>query len=191
MGSISDPDELARGTIALARAPLEHHALDVRWREGTGSVLARFAGARPRPQAEAAAQVLDHAGLSAELDDDDAELWDEQRAAPARAARGEGLRASEPAGGRPAGRRRRRRLARGPWRTGTLVDPHRGALGQAVERLRRTLAPSPCAVLDRPPDLELDVWGPARPAYVALMERVKRGFDPAGVCSPGVLAGGL
>jgi glycolate oxidase FAD binding subunit len=191
VGSSSDPDELARGTIALARAPLEHHALDVRWREGAGSVLARFAGARPRPQAEAAAQVLDHAGLSADLDDDDAGLWDEQRARqrgplvvkvsglPSRLPAA--LRAADDAGGSLVGRG-----GLGLWWI-RIEEPS----GQAVERLRRTLAPSPCAVLDRPADLELDVWGPASPAYVALMERVKRGFDPAGVCSPGVLAGGL
>ena len=64
------------------------------------------------------------------------------------------------------------------------MDPRRGALGQAVERLRATLAPSPCAVLDRPADLELDAWGPASPAYVALMERVKAASTPPACAAP-------
>ena len=60
-----------------------------------------------------------------------------------------------------------------------------------VESLRRILHPSPCVVLDRPASLDVDPWGPVDPAVVALMRRVKEHFDPAGICSPGVFAGGL
>ena len=62
---------------------------------------------------------------------------------------------------------------------------------EQVDSLRRILHPSPCVVLDRPASLEVDPWGPVDPAVLALMRRVKEHFDPAGICSPGVFAGGL
>jgi glycolate oxidase FAD binding subunit len=49
----------------------------------------------------------------------------------------------------------------------------------AVERLRRSWI---AAVQDRPAGLDLDPWGEIDPAAQALMERVREGFDPAGVC---------
>ena len=73
------PARSAAAAPALTHAPLEHSGLDVRWEDGAGAVLARFGGAAPRPQAEAAARVLREAGLDAELVDDDDELWDAQR----------------------------------------------------------------------------------------------------------------
>ncbi len=191
MGSSSDPDELARAAIALARAPLEQHGLDVRWAAGGGTVLARFAGVEPRPQAEAAERLLRAGGLPTEILDEDESVWEEQRQAqrgplvlkvsgrPSRLAAL--LRAADAAGGRVVGR-----AALGvSWIR--IEEPDEGI----VERLRRELAPSPCVVLDRPPELELDPWGPVDPAALALMRRVKRAFDPAGVCNPGRYVGDL
>ena len=45
-------------------------------------------------------------------------------------------------------------------------------------------------VLDRPPGVELEAWGPEPPA-AGLMRRVKERFDPAGILNPGVFAGGI
>ena len=191
MGSSSDPGELALAAIALARSPLEQHGLDVRWAAGGGTVLARFAGVEPRPQAEAAVRLLRAEGLPTEILDEDEPVWEEQRQAqrgplvlkvsgrPSRLA--ELLRSADALGGRVVGR-----AALGLFWI-RLEEPS----AEAVERLRRELAPSPCVVQDRPTDLELDPWGPADPAALALMRRVKQAFDPAAVCNPGAYVGGL
>jgi glycolate oxidase FAD binding subunit len=195
IGSARDPDELGRALLGVSRAPLEHSGFDVSWADGAGSLLIRFAGAAPRPQAELAERLLREAGLATEIEEDDDELWTGQRARQ----RGEGdegavlrvsslptrlpalIRATEDAGGSLVGRA----VLGLAWVR--LPQPSR----EQIESLRRLLSPSPCVVLDRPPSLELDPWGPLDPAVVALMRRVKEHFDPAGVCSPGVFAGGL
>jgi glycolate oxidase FAD binding subunit len=179
LGEAADPDELARGAAAIGQSPLEHHGLDVSWRDGRGRVLVRFAGAAPRPQAEAAEKLLRSEGLTTEIVDDDEGLWDEQRAAQ----RGplvvkvSSLPTRLPALLRAAGEQ-----------GGSVVG--RAALGlswvrfeepsaAAVERLRREFI---AVVQDRPPDLDVDPIGHVDPASRALMQRVKERFDPAGVC---------
>jgi glycolate oxidase FAD binding subunit len=179
LGSSADVDELARGAAALTQSALEHHGLDIRWDAGRGTVLARFAGAAPRPQAEAAEVLLRRQGLSTEILDDDASVWDAQRAAQ----RGplvvkvSGLPTRLPG------------LLRAVDELGASVVG-RAALGvswvrleepsaAAVERLRRD---SVAVVQDRPPELDVDPWGPMDPAALKLMQRVKERFDPAGVC---------
>jgi glycolate oxidase FAD binding subunit len=69
-----DPDALAATASKLSHAALEQQSLDVRWEGDAGMVLCRFAGASPRPQAEAAAALV-----GAEVVDDDGALWDAQR----------------------------------------------------------------------------------------------------------------
>ena len=81
LGEAHDPDGLARGAAAIGQSPLEHHGIDVAWGGGRGRVLARFAGASPRPQAEAAERLMAAQGLGTEIVEDDEPLWDEQRAA--------------------------------------------------------------------------------------------------------------
>ena len=179
LGEAADPDELARGAAAIGQSPLEHNGIDVSWREGHGRVLVRFAGAAPRPQAEAAEKLLRAEGLTTDIVDDDEGLWDEQRAAQ----RGplvvkvSSLPTRLPALLRAAGEH-----------GGSVVG--RAALGlswvrfeepsaAAVERLRREFI---AVVQDRPPDLDVDPIGPVDPARRALMQRVKERFDPAGVC---------
>jgi glycolate oxidase FAD binding subunit len=179
VGEAGDPDELARGAAAIYQSPLEHHGIDVRWHAGRGAVLARFAGAVPRPQAEAAMRLLEAEGLATELVDDDEPLWDEQRAVQ----RGPLV----------------VKVSSLPTRLPALVSAvdelggslaGRAALGlswvrfeepsaAAVERLRREFV---AAVQDRPADLDVDPVGPIDPAVRALMQRVKERFDPAGVC---------
>jgi glycolate oxidase FAD binding subunit len=179
LADASEPDELARGAAAIGRSPLEHHGIDVAWRGGRGRVLVRFAGAAPRPQAEAAEKLLRAEGLATEIVDDDDGLWDEQRAAQrgALVVKVSSLPTRLPALLRAAGEH-----------GGSVVG--RAALGlswvrfeepsvAAVERLRREFI---AVVQDRPPDLDVDPIGPVDPARHALMERVKERFDPAGVC---------
>jgi glycolate oxidase FAD binding subunit len=178
MGSAGDPDELARGTAALARSPLEHHGLDVRWAAGRGSVLIRFAGTTSRPQAEAAAGLLREEGLDIDIADDE-RLWDEQRAGqrgplvvkvsalPTRLPAL--LRLADELGAAVVGR-----ATLGLW--WLRFDE---ASASAVERLRGDHI---AVVQDRPPELDVDPVGPTDPATNALMQRVKERFDPAGVC---------
>ena len=179
VGEAADPAELARAVTTLAGSPLEHHGLDLRWRGGRGSVLARFAGAAPRPQAEAAEKLLSDLGLATELVDDDERLWDEQRAAQ----RGPlVVKVSSLPTRLPA-------LLRAADELDAAVVGRAG-LGlswlrieepslEAVERLRRDWI---AVVQDRPADLDVDPWGPIDPARSELMRRVKERFDPAGVC---------
>jgi glycolate dehydrogenase FAD-binding subunit len=179
LGEARDPDELARGAAAIGQSPLEHHGIDVAWGGGQGRVLARFAGARPRPQAEAAERLMAAEGLGTEIVEDDEPLWDEQRAAqrgplvvkvsslPTRLSAL--LRAADELGGSVAGR-----AALGlSWVR--FEEPS----VKAVERLRRDFI---AVVQDRPADLDVDPIGPIDPATRALMQRVKERFDPAGVC---------
>ena len=48
-------------------------------------------------------------------------------------------------------------------------------------------------VLDGPSQLRraLDPWDAPEGPALELMRRLKRSFDPAGVCNPGVFAGGI
>jgi glycolate dehydrogenase FAD-binding subunit len=179
LGDASDPEELARGVAAIGQSPLEHHGIDVAWRAGRGRVLARFAGAAPRPQAEAADKLLSAEGLSTEIVDEDEILWDEQRAGqrgplvvkisslPTRLP--QLLRAADELGGSVVGR-----AALGlSWVR--IEEPS----AEAVERLRRDFI---AVVRDRPADLDVDPLGPIDAATRALMQRVKERFDSAGVC---------
>jgi glycolate oxidase FAD binding subunit len=179
LGEAGDRDGLARGAAAIGQSPLEHHGIDVAWGGGGGRVLARFAGARPRPQAEAAERLMAAEGLGTEIVEDDEPVWDEQRAAqrgplvvkvsslPTRLPAL--LRAADELGGSVAGR-----AALGlSWIR--FEEPS----AEAVERLRRDFI---AVVQDRPADLDVDPIGPIDPATRALMQRVKDRFDPAGVC---------
>ena len=179
LGESSDPDELARGAAAIAQSPLEHHGIDVAWQSGRGRVLARFAGAAPRPQAEAAEKLLRTEGLATDVVDEDEPLWDDQRVAqrgplvvkvsslPTRLPRL--LRTASELGGSLVGR-----AALGlSWMR--FEEP----AAADVERLRQEFI---AVVHDRPADLEVDPVGPIDPATRALMQRVKERFDPAAVC---------
>ena len=179
VGDAADPGELARGAAAIGGSPLEHQGLDIRWERGRGRGRVRFAGAVPRPQAEAAERLLRAEGLATEIVDEDESLWDEQRSAqrgplvvkvsslPTRL--GDLVRATEELGGLVVGR-----AALGlSWVR--LQEPS----AAAVERLRRDFI---AAVQDRPADLDVDPIAPMEPATRTLMQRVKERFDPAGVC---------
>jgi glycolate dehydrogenase FAD-binding subunit len=204
LGGSDDPAAVARAASELAHARLEPICLDLDWLDGEGGVYARFAGAEAETQAREAAALLAAAGLDAGashdeealLDPGDVEsIWDEQR-----------LRQRDPA----------RIIVRVSGTQTQLADQMRTAerldatlVGRAafglswiglpadrpdhVAELRRALAPSPCVVLDAPAEVRerIDVWGVGESSAIELMRRVKRRFDPAGACNPGVMVGGI
>lgn len=174
----TDAAALRARAVELAGLPLELESLDVSWRGGQGELLARFGGTA----------AVERAGvLGGDVVEDDEPLWRAQRQRQHAAdivVRVSSLvteldrviAAAERAGAELVGR-----AGLGlSW----LELPDGGALGA----LRRELAPRACVVLAGP--AELDRWGPAPPA-LELMRRLKRRFDPGGVCNPGVLFGGI
>ena len=58
-----------------------------------------------------------------------------------------------------------------------------------MEALRSALAPSPCVVLDRPPEVEIDRHGQVDAGARELMRRVKERFDPE-ACGAGAVVSG-
>jgi glycolate oxidase FAD binding subunit len=195
VGSSADSAAVAHAAMELTHARSEAQCLDVAWSDGAGRVLARFAGAEAGAQAEQAAAILASAGLATELVDDDEPLWHAQRTAQrsddgivvrvsgVQTQLADQLRATEAAGGSL--------VARAAYGLAWMAVPD--ASSGTVDGLRRQLAPSPCVVLDAPADVRegLDVWGVPDSPAIELMRRVKRRFDPAGACSPGVMVGGI
>ena len=192
VGTGDDPETVAQAASQLVHAQLEAECLDVRG----GAVMARFAGAEAAAQAAQGAALLEATGLAARVLDGDADdPWEEQRGLQRSDERivvrvsgtqtqiaGQ-LRAAESRGATLAGR-----AAHGlSW----IALP--GDRREAVEELRRELAPSPCVVLDAPAGVRarIDAWGVGESSALELMRRVKRRFDPAGACSPGSFVGGI
>ena len=197
MGASGDLDTVAAAASALAHSPLEYDALDVRLEGGRGRVMARFGGAAPRPQAEAAERLLN--GLESELVEDDDGLWaaqrDGQRSADGTVLRVSALPAALPRLLHAARRQSARVVGRAGLGLSWVALEERGSedATTAVEELRAELAPAPCVVLDAPAEVRerVDPWGPVDEAAARLMARVKERFDPAGACNPGVYAGGI
>ena len=168
---------LAGAALALAAAPLELERLDVRWAVREGALLAQAGGVSAPARAERAAGLMREAGLEAAAQEDDDEVWTEQRTGQ-RDPAGTVLRVA----GLPTGLERV--LASAERHGAALVG--RAGVGTswlrldpaAVDAVRGELAPFPCAVTDGPPGL--DRLGPRDPALVALELRVRERFDPAG-----------
>ncbi len=194
-GQGDDPAAVAAAASALAHSSLEAQALDIAWRDGQGGVLVRFAGVEAEPQAEAARRALVEAGLEASVMTDDAGAWNAQRLAQRG---GLVVRVS-------AVQARLEHTLRVAERLGAVVVG-RAALGimwmslptdlgpDAIRSLREELSPSTCVVLDAPEELRaaVDPWGlEDAGGALALMRSTKARFDPHGVCSPGVFAGGI
>jgi glycolate oxidase FAD binding subunit len=199
IGATDDPALLQDAAIALASSSLEAQALDVRWEAGEGVVLARFAGIAATEQAAAAGPLLAAAGVEAREVEDDAALWTAQRAGQ-RSADGAVVRVS----GRPT--QLAQACAAAEVERATLVG--RAALGlswialpatppgelvEAIERVRKLLAPSPCVVLDAPAPVRatVDPWDQPEDSALVLMRRVKARFDPTATCNPGIFVGGI
>jgi glycolate dehydrogenase FAD-binding subunit len=188
VGRGDDPDTLAAAGRALARRPLELEALDLRWEDGAGAVLAGAAGHAAHEQARAAADVLREAGLDVDVVEDDAELWEAQRAAQ----RGDAVVRVSALPVRLAEVLRAGRLAVARAGAG-LAWVHVPADAEAIAELRTRLAPAPCVLLDAPEELRaaVDPWGMPDGPELALMRRVKERFDPAGVINRGRYVGGI
>ncbi len=194
LGACEDGALLASAARALAAAPLELDSLDLAWRAGRGGILARSAGAEAKRRSETVARVMRDAGLRhVDISTDDDALWARQRA---------GQRSATLALVRLAARPSELEavLAAVDLAAGTLVG--RAALGisyveldpDAVERLREALPRSAAMVLlDGPAELRAqpDPWGAGEGPLLELMRRVKRRFDPALACNPGVFVGGI
>jgi glycolate dehydrogenase FAD-binding subunit len=192
-GGTSDADALAAAVLRVGRAPLEHLGFDLRWGGGDGALLVRFGGPTARRQAEAALPLLEEAGLGASLVEDDERAWSLQREGQ-RSETGTVVRVSGvPSQGAKllavATRLGARVVGRASVGLSWLVleDRSPDEAASAVEELRRELSPSPCVVLDAPPELEVDRWGPLEPGMLALMHRVRQRFDPSGICNPGLM----
>jgi glycolate oxidase FAD binding subunit len=197
VGRSDDPALLGSAAAALSHAQVELQSLDVRWEAGTGAVLARFGGQSAPDPARDAAGMMGEQGLETEVAEDDGALWDAQRA---------GQRSSEGTVVKVSGlqtqiaellRSARALDARVVGRAGlglywVTLPPGSNAV-EGVQSLRREMAPSPCVVLDAPEQVReaVDVWGAPNPDTLLLMRRVKERFDPAGMCAPGLYAGGL
>jgi glycolate oxidase FAD binding subunit len=192
-GVCDDADHLTRAASALAHRPLEAEALDLAWAGGRGAVLARFGGATAEHGAATALEVLRENGCAADVVEDDAALWQQQRehqrSTTATVVKVSALPTDLP-----------RLLAAADDLDATLVG--RAALGlswvtvgdaDAVEKLRAALAPAPCVVTDAPVEVreQLDPWDTERAEPLALMRRVKERFDPTGACNPGLYVGGI
>jgi glycolate oxidase FAD binding subunit len=193
VGRSRDAGALAGAASAVGHASIEHSGLDVRWENGEGTVLARFGGAAPAPQAEGAARLLREAGVDTDVVDEDDGLWSAQREAQ-RARSGEpdtivrvaALQTDLPRLLAAATRHSALLVGRAPlglsWLR--LADPD-----AAPDALRELRGIAGAVVLDAPAEVRerVDPWGERDEAVLALMRRVKEGFDPSGVCAPGVL----
>jgi glycolate oxidase FAD binding subunit len=193
LGATGDPETLARAAVALARAPLEFEALDVAWHHGRGGLLARCAGNEHARRARRAAKLLAEQGLGdVELTEDDAALWERQRAgqrsrdgaivrtAHAPSALAGVLRAVNDAGGTLVGR-------------AALGTSYIEVAPGAVAALRATLASAVTTVLDAPAAVRADAdpWETPAPPALELMRALKRRFDPTATCNPGLFVGGI
>jgi glycolate oxidase FAD binding subunit len=191
-GGTNDPGVLAAAVLKLTKAPLEARCMDLRFAGGDGAVLARFGGATPRAGADAATKLMQEAGLEVSFVEDDDEIWRRQRDGQ-RCPEGVAVRVSTlPSrfsdlmdvtahlGGRFVAR-----AGLGPaW----VVFDDRSAqeYADAIGELRLAMDPAPCAVLAAPDDVLalIDPWPRPDDGPLALMQRVKQRFDPAGICRP-------
>jgi glycolate oxidase FAD binding subunit len=190
----SDPEVLQRAAVAVAAEPLELEALTVVWVAGTGTLLARAAGAAPAERAERAAIAMAAAGAAASVEP----VADGGGSAPGRpahepvvlqtVARASGLAEAARCASR-LGVMLSGNAVLGSWR----FFPSREDAGAILNQVRTALAPAPVIVRSAPEELRahLDAWGPIDPGGLALMRRVKERFDPAGACNPGLFVGGI
>jgi glycolate oxidase FAD binding subunit len=193
IGEGDDPESVAAAASALAHSAVEAQCLDVRWADGRGAVLVRLGGVEAAGQAGAAERLLERAGLVTRLVEDDEGVWVEQRADQRSPGgimlRVSGVQSQLAAQMAAAERVGGRLVARAAYGLAWIAVPD----AEAVEALRRELAPSPCVMLDAPADVRerIDVWGAGDAGALDLMRRVKARFDPAGACNPGVFLGGI
>jgi glycolate oxidase FAD binding subunit len=175
-----DAGSLAQGARDLVALPLEADSLDVVWEGDAGRLLVRFGGTTA---VERAHEAQRHLELGATIEEDDHELWAQQRARQ----RGDVV---VKVAGRPTDLENVIAAAGG----GRVVS--RAALGISyvagadVAALREALQPRACTVLDGADKID-DPWPAVDPGVLAVMERIKARFDPARRFKPGAFVGGL
>ena len=177
--------------------PGHDRTLRVAYSSGSGTVLARFAGSTAVERAGIARDALAEGSTSerGEVVEDDESVWEAQRAGQ-RSSDGTIVRISALPTELSA-------VLRAADAVGASVVGRAGAglsylslpadALDAVEQLRRDLAPATCVVLDAPAELRaaLDPWGVPEGGELALARRVKERFDPQRVCNPGLFLGGI
>jgi glycolate oxidase FAD binding subunit len=185
-----DPDELLGEVLQLSRRPLEASCFDVQREGGRGWLSLRFSGAAAAEQAVRAQEL---AGGDATVDEDDASVWEAQRAFQ-RSADGAVLKVS----GRPTDLAAVIRTAdangatvvsRAVLGVSWLAFAPGEDLAERVAAARQALAPRACTVLDGAARVR-DPWpgpGSAQP----VMERLKARFDPARIFRAGSFVGGI
>jgi glycolate oxidase FAD binding subunit len=189
-----DPARLAAAAAQLTALPLEADVLDVAWADGRGAVLVRFGGAAATGQADAVAGRLREAGFGdADVVPDDDELWaaerTRQRAPDGVVVKVAGVPTDLPdviAAAEANGASVVSRAALGlSW-----VALRGDDLERRADALRRALDGCATTVLDGA-GLVSAPWPDPDPGALAVMERIKRRFDPARIFRPGAFVGGI
>lgn len=193
--AVSDsPELLARAGGAINRRAFTVQCLDYAWRDGRGGVLVRLTGDDSRLEAEAITDGLTGLGLSdLNISDQDELLWHRQRQAQ-RSAQRALVRVDAPLADLPAILHLADRcdaLSAGRLTLGTsylTMNVNR------VAEFRAGLPESAYAVaLDVPQGAAgaVPAWPPLLDPQLALIRRLKSQLDPAGICNPGILCGGI
>jgi glycolate oxidase FAD binding subunit len=185
-----DPDRLGRAALALAGQPIEALCLDAWWRDGAGGLLVRFGGTAATEQAHRVAKLVTELSTVETIVDDEA-LWSEQRAAQRRTD-GVILKVSArvtdlPDVIRAASAQGATLVSRAGLGLSWLGFDATADVAARVAATRSTLAPRHCLALDGAARVENPPL--ADPALVALTQRVKARFDPAGIFRPGAFGG--
>ncbi len=194
VGSASDMNDLSRAAIALSREPLEHAGFDVRWSEGSGVLLVRFAGAAPRPTGGDRRSAAGRGGAAGRN-----RRGRRARSGPSSAPASAPARRTRPwCGSRasPPGCRHwwrpwsARRQSRRPGAARALLAAHpRGRRRRASRPCAPNSSHPPACSKTGPPRSRWIPGVPSRKAALALMRRVKEGFDRAGCLQPRDLRG--
>lgn len=194
LGTATSAEQLRAVAEVVARVHPELQAFDVAWREGRGGLLAQVAGDAAETQAQAVAVTMRACGLQdAAVRTEDAGLWARQRA---------GQRSAERALLRVHHRPEQLDSILYAADSGAATVVGRAALGIAyltldvpqIASVRAALPDEAAAVaLDLPAGARgaVQPWNVAEGSELELMRELKEGFDPAGICNPGVFVGSI
>ena len=189
----ADPATLGQTAIELAGQPLEALSLDAWWRGNAGGLHLRFGGVAAAEQAQRALPFFGRLNNVSTVSDDEA-LWAGQRSAqrePGGAVLKVSGRITDLAAVVEAARAAGARLvSRAGLGISWLSFADDADLDERIALVRRAVHPRPATLLDGA-DRLADPWPPRSPAVVAVMQRVKARFDPAGRFRPGTFVGGL
>lgn len=194
LGTSDDPGLLRDAVEVVSARHGDLEAFDVAWVGGRGGLLAQLGGDEAHTRAAGVVETLRACGMEGTtVRVEDAGLWARQRA---------GQRSAVRAVLRVTVRRRELDavLALADEVGATLVG--RAARGIAyltldVDRIVAARAGLPAGsaavVLDLPGGARsaVDPWNVGDGAELEMMRGIKAGFDPAGVCNPGLFVGGI